>query len=376
MSILKSLYEKRDINPSLTPGLKKQIGSKFRPGNIDYNQNKESDIDAYIIIGQANGKSLFKTIALKKDYKINKTPYVQKGGIITSQISYSIERSRSKEALQCPPVSKKNIFEATLEDVFHRKTIDFNDTPNINYKSNSSTITNEKILINKSKQNSPRVIYPCAVQKIPNYTKHSEKKTKVEQTKVKDIDMPTLFQEKLLENKSNLQIVHSDSSATKHTYKKILSMAANKEILQIEKEAEPLKINHKLEQSLGVQEITKDDSENLNKKDNFQRKWNIFSKNTLIIPTELKKTYKRANLLYNLFLGISVEVKPNKKGSAPLKLKFGLGNGNNDKLVMQILNAKGMDFENFFSKCNLIWTQSTGKRTALANLGTDRKSVV
>ena len=88
-----------------------------------------------------------------------------------------------------------------------------------------------------------------------------------------------------------------------------------------------------------------------------------------LITRSLNKDQKRAYLLYNLYMGLYISHESqddNKK--KPAAIKFGLGSGNNDKLIYAMLKSKGMVNENFFNKCNLIWTQVTSNRTAVANL--------
>lgn len=81
------------------------------------------------------------------------------------------------------------------------------------------------------------------------------------------------------------------------------------------------------------------------------------------------KEFERAHVLYNLFLGVSITAKHAKRKDAPVKYRFGVGPGNNDKLIEKLLRCKGMEFENFFYKCNVVWTQVTSKRTAIASVG-------
>ena len=70
---------------------------------------------------------------------------------------------------------------------------------------------------------------------------------------------------------------------------------------------------------------------------------------------------RKLDVLYNLYCGLSCQ---KEEGFQP---RYGLGTGNNDKLLDKLFRAKGLAFENFFSKCNVVWTQLMNRRAALAN---------
>ncbi len=70
---------------------------------------------------------------------------------------------------------------------------------------------------------------------------------------------------------------------------------------------------------------------------------------------------RKLDLLYNLYCGITCTRED------AFQPRFGLGTGNNDKLLDKLFRAKGLAFENFFTKCHVVWTQLMNKRTALAN---------
>lgn len=78
---------------------------------------------------------------------------------------------------------------------------------------------------------------------------------------------------------------------------------------------------------------------------------------------KLKKAAKprKVDVLYNLYCGLT------STRDDAFQPKYGLGSGNNDKLLDKLFRAKGLVFENFFSKCSVVWTQLMNKRTALAN---------
>lgn len=97
--------------------------------------------------------------------------------------------------------------------------------------------------------------------------------------------------------------------------------------------------------------------------------------NTVALSPHPSKAQKRAYLLYNLFNGLLPLVSTNsKKGfkanksSHGIGFRYGVGPGNNDKLIEKMLRVKGMTSESFFSKCNFIWTQASNKRTSVINI--------
>lgn len=75
-------------------------------------------------------------------------------------------------------------------------------------------------------------------------------------------------------------------------------------------------------------------------------------------PLPVDRNTKRAHSILCLFYGIC-PLYPK------VSLKIGIGQGNNDKLVEKMLRIKGLASDSFYSKCNIVWTQVTCKRTAL-----------
>ena len=75
-----------------------------------------------------------------------------------------------------------------------------------------------------------------------------------------------------------------------------------------------------------------------------------------------QNSHKKFDILYNLFCGISAKKEENHKP------KYGVGNGNNEALIQYLFRIRGLYFENFFTKCSIIWTQIMNKRTSLVNI--------
>lgn len=420
MSILKNLYEKRD-NSGVLNAIKKEPSIKFRSGptNETSANSNQKDFETYILMGNKTDKGAgFKTVSFQKEYKPRKSPKVHRGSPTLIQKSFSIERGKSKEHFEYPSITKKNIFEATQDDVFQRKTMDY-----------ASLDTDHQ----ESKPRVPKVAtlvshFPQTVYDLPQHKKTPPLSKEI--SKLRDIPqayliqktierhamtlerardkgqysiVPSLSQEKLQADKSYLKITHTEKAELKPFLQKapvFVENSAKKKIVlpAIDSDFEIKRVKTiplpKQEASPEKQEVLVQKKEQTpvrvvpeperrppikyNPISRVKRHKSQKSKNaSMDSPSKkqvnpksktISKDAKREHLLYNLFLGISVNVKTGKQ-SAAVKFKFGVGTGNNDKLVERLLKARGLEFENFFSKCNLVWTQSTGKRTAVATLG-------
>lgn len=410
MSILKNLYEKKEQS-SVLGTMKREPSIKIKQGNTE---NSQKDQEMYIVIGQAKEKTVFKTVTIQKEYKPRRSPRIHKGSPTQIQKSFSIERAKSKENYEYPPIMKKNIFEATKDDVFHRKTIDFisadeETTHSLQKIPKISTLVTHfpQPDFPPKKKSSPHSKETNKIREIPQaylIQKPSKIKTVLEKGKdnVSNSLFPSYSQEKILNEKSMPKIKMQEKPEIKPFLQKPVGFIENSGkkkgmLMPIDNELGISKLPSVVQTRIQPMEEIKEVPERKNtspprivseqikktsinynlvakSKKKKAEKYNrsLDGESSHPVPSKPKhnnKEMKRDYLLYNLFLGISIVVKPVKKGSAPLKYKFGVGTGNNDKLIDRLLRSKGMDCENFFSKCNLVWTQATSKRTAIASLG-------